>query len=655
MAQTVAIPPSSLSRKRPPIALRFLLHCVVIIGLLLSCLQCLGNELDSLRAVAAAEQSTTAQIGLLNAFARQHFGQNLKLSQSLLQDALQLSLSQKDAPGQAMTEKNLGTVSFYQGNYAATEEHWKHSLAIFSALQNEKGISDLTNNLGVLFQRAGKQDSSLLYFSRALDFRTHTKDSLGIAACFSNIGSIYRLKGQYQQALQQHLKALRIYEKLDSKKQLSDSYNSIGLVYNSLKDFPKAIHYLSIGLEQRKALNDQRGIASSLNNIASCFESMGEYENAIRHYAQFLDYATKMNDRRGIAGAYSNLGNVFKMQGDLTSSIKYYQDAAELFLELKDLEGLTIANHNIGIQYRQIGKYQESILHFEKALDYAQQFESLELQKAVSVGLGGVLAEAGRHKEAYVHQMRYTELIDSLFSIKTAEKIAEMQEHFEAEQKEKAIELLQAASIIEKQEAERHQLIRNWAIGASALFLIVLSLVFNRARLRKKLFRQRELLLEKEKEAYRYTSELQQLEMDRKNRELSTYSTATLHKNELLNQLTEKLLEKRDLTGQDSDVWFKEVGALLRKGRDHEKDWTNFKIHFENVHPHFFQSLKKSFPELTTNDLRNCAYIKMNLSTKEIASLMNITPKSAKMNRYRLKKKLSLSPDDSVQEFIQKM
>ncbi|MCB0471413.1 MAG: hypothetical protein KDC51_13280, partial [Flavobacteriaceae bacterium] len=71
-----------------------------------------------------------------------------------------------------------------------------------------------------------------------------------------------------------------------------------------------------------------------------------------------------------------------------------------------------------------------------------------------------------------------------------------------------------------------------------------------------------------------------------------------------------------------------------------------------NVHPGFFDFLNKNFPELTNNDLKACAYIRMNLSSKEVASLTNVSPKSVTMHRYRLKKKLNLDTEDSLKNFL---
>ena len=75
----------------------------------------------------------------------------------------------------------------------------------------------------------------------------------------------------------------------------------------------------------------------------------------------------------------------------------------------------------------------------------------------------------------------------------------------------------------------------------------------------------------------------------------------------------------------------------------HKDEWKIFEHNFNQVHEEFFNQLKKQFPELTPKDLKLCAYIKMNLSTKEIAPLLNISIRGVETHRYRLKGKLNLN------------
>jgi DNA-binding CsgD family transcriptional regulator len=83
-----------------------------------------------------------------------------------------------------------------------------------------------------------------------------------------------------------------------------------------------------------------------------------------------------------------------------------------------------------------------------------------------------------------------------------------------------------------------------------------------------------------------------------------------------------------------------------------ENDWNQFKIHFEQVHTNFFSVLHEHYPQLTPHELKLCAYYRINLNTKEIARLLNISPESVQKSRHRLRKKMSIPSDIDLTVFM---
>jgi len=96
----------------------------------------------------------------------------------------------------------------------------------------------------------------------------------------------------------------------------------------------------------------------------------------------------------------------------------------------------------------------------------------------------------------------------------------------------------------------------------------------------------------------------------------------------------------------------KKVLRLLNDAERRDTDWEQFAVHFDHVHSNFLKTLKEKFPNLSPNDLKLCAYLKMNLSSKEIAQLMSITIRAVEVSRYRLRKKLQVSSDTNLFDFI---
>jgi DNA-binding CsgD family transcriptional regulator len=114
--------------------------------------------------------------------------------------------------------------------------------------------------------------------------------------------------------------------------------------------------------------------------------------------------------------------------------------------------------------------------------------------------------------------------------------------------------------------------------------------------------------------------------------------------------------ELKRVSHETSDGAVKTKMAILKKRIDKEIDNQNqnqiFESYFEEVHADFFERLKDKFPHLSPKDLRLCAYIRMNMSTKEIATLLNISDRGVEISRYRLRKKLELSREVNLSTFL---
>ena len=156
------------------------------------------------------------------------------------------------------------------------------------------------------------------------------------------------------------------------------------------------------------------------------------------------------------------------------------------------------------------------------------------------------------------------------------------------------------------------------------------------------------LLLEAQKVKHFENENLKQ-ELQLKNNELSYLSLNAMHKKELVLKLKEKMsnLMKSNLEGNA-----RAYNQIFSEILNFEDEWIVFKSYFEQVNPSFFSNLSKSCPALTQTDLRHCAYIKIGLQTKEIASLLNITPESVQKSRMRLKKKMEIGAEIDLISYV---
>ncbi|MCF8303403.1 MAG: hypothetical protein K9I94_09040 [Bacteroidales bacterium] len=146
--------------------------------------------------------------------------------------------------------------------------------------------------------------------------------------------------------------------------------------------------------------------------------------------------------------------------------------------------------------------------------------------------------------------------------------------------------------------------------------------------------------------------EKKRTDMELKNKELASVAMQITHKNEVLDQVKRKL---RQVSENINDEARGEVGKLISTIESDvrmDKDWSRFQKHFEEVHSDFFDRLRSKYPELTPKDVRLCAYLRMNMSTKEIALISNISTRGVEISRYRLRKKFNLDKEENLTDFI---
>ncbi|MBV4357956.1 ligand-binding sensor domain-containing protein [Pinibacter aurantiacus] len=138
-----------------------------------------------------------------------------------------------------------------------------------------------------------------------------------------------------------------------------------------------------------------------------------------------------------------------------------------------------------------------------------------------------------------------------------------------------------------------------------------------------------------------------------KNRELANSTMNIISKNEVLQKINDEIVELKDKDGKKlSSSQLKKIQNVINDGMNDERDWNLFESSFNEAHENFFKKLKEKHPELSPNDLKLCGYLRMNMSSKELVSIFNITIRAVEIRRYRLRKKLNLEHDKNLIEYL---
>ncbi len=159
-----------------------------------------------------------------------------------------------------------------------------------------------------------------------------------------------------------------------------------------------------------------------------------------------------------------------------------------------------------------------------------------------------------------------------------------------------------------------------------------------------------------EKQIIKLQTEKLQAELASKNRELANSAMTLVYKNELLQKLITEITKLKDENGKKlSDDQTRKIVKVINDGMNDERDWHLFENSFNEAHESFFKKLKAQHPDLVPNDLKLCAYLRMNMSSKEMSSLLNISLRGVEIRRYRLRKKLEVPHDKNLTEFLMEL
>lgn len=200
----------------------------------------------------------------------------------------------------------------------------------------------------------------------------------------------------------------------------------------------------------------------------------------------------------------------------------------------------------------------------------------------------------------------------------------------------------------------------HWAIGFYILFSIVMAFFINKLyndyhnKRHQKIIAENNILLElkeleSQKEIMKIRNEQLTQDVDKKSKELAVSTMNLMKKDELLQIIKEDLKQTTELNPSKK---IKSVISAINSTVSDENTWNVFKDAFDKADNDFIKKIKNAHPALTPNDLRLCAYLRLNLSSKEIAPLLNISVRSVEIKRYRLRKKMDLPHEQSLVDYI---
>ncbi len=415
---------------------------------------------------------------------------------------------------------------------------------------------------------------------------------------------------------------------LEAEKRLIARKNSeyLGMIYNSLannfkdlEDISSAKAYYRKAKKSFEAQGDKRAVAMVYNNLGGIYRKGNLLDSALYVYGEASKLLLTLNNSFLLAQNSLNLGNVYEQKGELNQAETAFLKCFRLSESSKLQYGVLLSTLNLGNLYRLKKDFPSSKDWLNRALNLSNSMGLAREKGLVLERLSWLARDTDNYKEAYELAQAARIVQDSISSESVKRQVQEIQQKFEREKSENEILTLEA----------RHQraTLSLLILGLGVLLLIVFVLFI--LNLQKRTLTQK-LMAEAEREVLSKSVQVKDMEL----------TAQALQLLQLKKRMEESVQDVAGMVGDKKERFpTRESFDLLQK---------DFESRITVTNEDFYQKLLTSYPQLKPSELKLCSYLRLNLSTKELADILNKSVRTIENTRFSIRKKMGLGPEDSL-------
>ncbi len=492
------------------------------------------------------------------------------------------------------------------------------------------------NNIGCHHAQMGNPDSARYYYLMSLDIDKQRGNDRGIAKNYYDLSRLHNNMDQYELAYRYVNQAIAIQHQGDNQSALNASYNLKANILSAMGSDDQAIALYEKLLEEALEHGDHHHAIILYNNLTAIYSTQENGSHKVEEYFGLGLELARSNSRDDLtATLFTNKGQSLLTVGEPQSAIDYFQEALEMIKE----EGHTHLEmgiaYRLGKAYRAIGDHNNARESQRRSLEIAIHRQSLDHQSKALLEIAALDSLSGDFQGFARNYIAGIALRDSLWSQENRSRLAELQIIHETEQKKRQIEEL----LLRKKAHNLHFILLT---GGSALVLLLLMLFLMNMKKRQKLIRQ-------ELQIQQMHQQKIECELEANRRELTGKVLSLAKSEQLISRLKKELrgiLDHRDGGDHQHDL---RAALRMLKAKDSGLNlWKEFESRFDELNEGFITNLTDKYPNLSTTEIRLCALLRLQLSTKEIAELLQRSTRTIEHTRNSIRKKMDLQPSDNL-------
>ncbi|OJJ21596.1 hypothetical protein BKI52_13850 [marine bacterium AO1-C] len=575
--------------------------------------------------------------------------------------------------------KGLGNAYHFIGDFQKAANYYVKALEVYKAQGKKDKQLGIYANMSLINKDLGNIRLAFKYGKAGLQLAKETQNKKAENAILTNTAIIYERQGEYREALKLYKDALSSAIKAGNKELIPLGYQNIGNVNVRIGHYKDAYANFQKALKAAREVKNKHKETSILNNISALHYLTKDFDKALEGYEKLAIHYKKMGVLRGQGLALRGMGNVYLGQEKFDKALQKLQEAYKIFNELHYKEYQAKTANSLASVFIKLKDYAQANKYTQIALQKSTQLKAKRIVSRSYFNQHLINIGQKQFSEALDNYKRYKTIIDSLDKISKTRQLEVLRVHYKMDEKDE--ELSQKDKTI-RALASKNNRSQQW-ISALGICLGVITIVMlwqsNVYRKKMKLvgvehqflqeqtkrketeFKlveeqlqkkeiEEQMLQEQLKQDQEHKKHLQENLEDR-NHELTKQALYIVQKRELLCEIKTYVDEVVSQASERVKRNLRKVLKLIKGELGKNEEWENFTQTFEIAHPQFFTKLKASFPELTSHEIRLCALLRLNFSSKELALILNIAIDSVNKARFRLRKKLELT-DENLNEYL---
>lgn len=613
-------------------------------------------------------------------------GRDSELLLSLATEALEIFERIEEQGGRLEALRFVGLAYDYKGEYHAALKARLSRLAIAEQLGDRETIASVQSGIGMCYWWLGDSTRTLEYLHKSLAIAEKMQSHKVVASVLMKLGNVCGSMGELSDALKHYMQVLDTLAEHapDSTTAMMQVKMNLASTLHCMGDSDNAMTYYLESLAFQEAEGGySQDMVTLLGNIAVVYQERNEYQVALQYGMRALEVADAIKSYSRRPYCLLCLADIVLLTNDTHKALEYGQESLDTATHNDDKWAQGAALCIIGKAYTQCGKYQQGLDCLQQALVLHRELEHKEGEVQTVLFIGRLLAQTQQSSEAlqYLHEAYQLshKHNQKFLLIEASRELAALYEsigHTEKalfyykqlydtdkavfnERSENKIQTLKVLHEVEKtkKEAEIHrlrnaQLQREVETMQNDLAMRTLSLSQRTELLRKM---KRNLTRIEENITSNIQEEIEKIREGVDTVLQDSKAIRALRKVEQLPQLQGVQQVLHRVVEQRLPSVYGAIQAMIEELRgavSEETLWEAFEQQFQKIHTGFMDVLAKSYPQLSITERKVCSLVKINMSSKEISHILNISSRSVDTYRYHIRQKLQIPSHSNLAEFM---